>query len=545
MDDKIWETIPQWVENAAERFADIEAISETTDEGDISLTYGELVERIRVASRALMASGIERGDRVAIWAPNIYEFVVCALSVHCAGAVLVPINTRFKGSEAAFVIQRSKARLLFTVSEFLDIDYVAMLEGQEGLESLDEIVVIRGEPTAASRDSARSAAIVTFDTFIDRASSVTEEAGIERETSVKRDDLCHILFTSGTTGKPKGVMLEHGPVCALYFNLSKLFDMREGDRQLVVLPFFHSFGLHVGMLCSLMRGITLLPHLVFEPEVVMARIESDRVSLFPGPPTVFQAILESPERGRYALESLRSVTIGGAGFPPVLVERIHDELGIERVQSGYGLTEASGTVTLSYPPASAEVIAQTTGIPVPGVELRIVDDDGSDVVEGEPGEICVRSYAMMRGYLDDPEETANTVDSEGWLHTGDIGLIRSDGNLVVTDRKKDMYSIGGFNAYPAEIEATLAKHPGIAQVAVIGVPDSLMGEVGMAYVIPVAGTTTTSDEIIAWSRERLANYKVPRHVEFVSEFPLNATGKVLKMDLRAQAAEALRHSEDG
>jgi len=519
----LWDTIPQLVDDAAKRFGATEAISD----GETRLTFLELSERIHRATRALIGSGIEPGDCVAIWAPNLIEWVICALAVHGAGAVLVPINTRFKGSEAAYVLRRSKARLLFTVSDFLGTDYVAMLDDQN-LGNLEEIIVLRGPASGVA---------VPIDELLLRAERVTERERQDRGAAVKRHDLCHILFTSGTTGVPKGVLLEHGAVCDVYLDVSKVFDMQHGDRQLVVLPFFHSFGLHVGILCSLMAGVTILPHLVFDTEAVIRRVAEDHVTLFPGPPTIFQTMIQSPLTKELDISSLRSVTVGSAGFPPTLVEDIQRCLGVDRVQSGYGLTESSGTVSLCSPPDSPEVITNTVGRPLPGIEVRIADEENDELPRGEPGEVLVRGYAVMRGYLDEPDETARVIDADGWLHTGDIGLIREDGNLVITDRKKDMYSVGGFNAYPAEIEAMLARHPAIAQVAVIGVPDQRLGEVGMAFVVPAPGVEADPDEIIAWAREAMANYKAPRYVEIVAELPLNATGKVLKPALRADAAE--------
>ncbi len=524
MDEAPWTTIAELVADAATRFDDTEGISDGTS----SRTFGELAADIFEATRALMASGTQAGDRVAIWAPNIIEFAVAALAVHCAGATMVPINTRFKGAEAAYILRRSRAKTLFTVTDFLDTDYVSMLAGQPDLDDLSEIVVLRGTATANT---------VSWPDFLRRAEAVTEEDRQARSDAVRPDDLCHILFTSGTTGVPKGVMLEHGAICTVYHTLGNVFDLRHGDRQLVVLPFFHSFGFHVGIIAGLMFGATILPHLVFDPAAVMQRIAEDRVTVFPGPPAIFHAMLQDPLARELDLSSLRSVTIGSAGFPPTLVEDLQRELGIERVQSGYGLTESSGTVSLCSPPDPAEVINNTVGRPLPGIEVKIVDDDGSVQPAGDPGEVLVRGYTVMRGYLDDPEETARTIDPDGWLHTGDIGLLRADGCLVITDRKKDMYSVGGFNAYPAEIEAVLSTHPAIAQVAVVGVPDSRLGETGCAFVIAAPGHGIDADEIIAWSRENMANYKVPRFVHALDAFPLNATGKVLKHELRDLAAE--------
>src|SRR6202034_2696751 len=368
--------------------------------------------------------------------------------------------------------------------------------------------------------------------FLSRADEVDEGELEARRDAIKGDDLCHILFTSGTTGVPKGVMLEHEAVCNVYLNLANVFDLRHGDRVLVVLPFFHSFGLHVGILCAFMRGMTILPQGVFDADAVMQRIQDDRVTLFPGPPTVFQAMIHSPRRPEFDLSSLRCVTIGAAGFPPTLVDDIMEHLGVAEVRNGFGITESSGTVSLVPAGEPPEVIANTVGKPLPGIEVKIVDEDGHEQPAGERGEVLVRGYTIMRGYLDDPEDTAKAIDGDGWFHTGDVGLFRPDGNLVITDRIKDMFTVGGFNAYPAEIEAVLARYPSVARVAVVGVPDARLGEVGMAFVV-LARTDSDTDALVGWARQEMANYKVPRYVEVVDDLPLNAMGKVLKGDLRA------------
>jgi acyl-CoA synthetase (AMP-forming)/AMP-acid ligase II len=522
-----WATIPQLVDDAAARFSDTEAFSD----GEVKLSFSELVETVHDTARALLAWGLRPGDRVALWAPNILEWIQAALAVHCTGGVLVTVNTRFKGSEAAYLLNRSKARFVFTVSDFLGADYAAILQGRDDLECLEHIIVLRGP---ASGDA------VPFASFLARADEISPAERASRATAVRGNDLCHVLFTSGTTGAPKGVMLEHQAVCDVYLNLANVFDMRYGDRQLVVLPFFHSFGLHVGILCAFMRGITILPQSVFDPDAVMQRIQDDRVTLFPGPPTVFQAMLDSPRRDEFDLTSLRCVTIGSAGFPPHLVGDIMQRLGVPEVRNGFGITESSGTVSLVRAGESAEVITNTVGRPLPGIEVKIIADDGKEQPVGERGEVLVRGYTIMRGYLDDPEATARAVDADGWLHTGDVGLFRSDGNLVIVDRIKDMFTVGGFNAYPAEIEAVLARHPAVARVAVVGVPDERLGDVGMAFVVPAtAGTDPAA--LLSWARQEMANYKVPRYVELVDELPTNATGKIQKTDLRSRAAEILAH----
>jgi HIP---CoA ligase len=522
MDDRPWSTIPQLVDDAARRFADLEAVVED----DERWTFAELAERIHEAARALLARGVERGDRIAVWAPNIREWVVAALAVHSVGAWLVPINTRFKGREARDVMRRSRVRMLFTVTDFLDNDYIAAVHEDGGVDSIEEIVVLRGlvPPDA-----------VSFGDFLARSAAVDDTARAERATAVRGDDICHILFTSGTTGLPKGAMLSHEQVCRAYLVFSEVIGLRAGDRYLIVNPFFHSFGLHAGILCCLMMGATMVPHLVFDPAAVMARIIEERVTAFPGPPAIYQSILNDPSADTRDLSSLRLAVLGAAAIPVELIEQMRKRLGIECVVTGYGITEASGIVSMCRYDDPAEVVAQTSGRALPGVEIRVADDDGRDVAAGEPGEILVRGYTLMREYLDDPVQTAEAIDADGWLHTGDIGVLRDEGNLVITDRKKDMFVVGGFNVYPAEVENVMASHPAIGQVAVVGMPDERLGEVGIAYVVPRPGAAFDPGAIIEWCRREMANYKVPRAIEVVDALPLNASGKVLKYELRARA----------
>ena len=323
-----------------------------------------------------------------------------------------------------------------------------------------------------------------------------------------------------------------------------LFRSRAGDRYLVVNPFFHAFGYKAGWLSCLMTGATVIPQAVFDGDEVMARIGRDRVSVLPGPPTLLQGILNHPDRTAYDLSSLRLTVTGAAAIPVELITRLREELTFETIITGYGLTETCGIATMCRYDDDPVTIATTSGRAIPDVEVLVVDEAGDEVPRGEAGEIVVRGYQVMRGYFEDEAETRATIDERGWLHTGDVGIMDERGYLRITDRIKDMFIVGGFNAYPAEIENLMLRHPGIAQVAVVGVPDDRLGEVGMAFVVPRAGATVDPDEVLAWCRAEMANYKVPRYVEVLDELPLNAMGKVTKFALRdvgrAIVAEGLR-----
>ena len=516
-------TIPQLVEAAAARFGPRAAI----EDGDARLSFADLAAATRRAARAYLAAGVERGDRVAIWAPNLWEWVVAATGLQSAGAVLVPLNTRFKGREAGYVLRKSRARVLVTVGEFLGTRYVESLAGEE-LPDLARIVLLRGE---ASGDPVRSWAA-----FLEHGAAVSEAAAAERAASVVPGDLSDLLFTSGTTGAPKGVMTTHAQNLRAFAAWSDGVGLREGDRYLVVNPFFHSFGYKAGWLACLLRGATVLPHAVFDVEAVFSRIASERISVLPGPPSLYQSILAHPECGRADLSSLRLAVTGAAPVPVELVRRMHEVLGFETVLTAYGLTECCGVVSMCRPEDDAETISTTSGRAIPDIEVRCVDGKGDEVPRGEPGEVVVRGYNVMQGYFEDSAETAKTIDADGWLHTGDVAVMDERGYLRITDRIKDLFIYSGFNCYPAEIENLMYGSGWFTQVAVIGIPDAKMGEIGMAFVVPAPGKTFTPEEVIAWCRANMANYKVPRRVEVVASLPVNASGKVLKFELRERAA---------
>lgn len=491
-----WQTIPEMVLSAADRFGDAEAVVD----GPLRLTFTDVVERIRCAAGSFAELGIGKGDRVAIWAPNSAEWIIAAFGLLTAGGVLVPVNTRFKTEEAGDIIARSKVKAVLIQKGFLDQEYTAPA----------------GTPV--------------IDLKSDFLSS-----GSPFERPVSGTDISDIIFTSGTTGRPKGAMLNHGQTLRMYEEWATLADLREGDRYLQINPYFHTFGLKAGLVTSFLRGATMLPVAVFDIDTVVDLIERERITMLPGPPTLYHSLLSVSDKSK--LSSLRAAVTGAADIPVELVRRIHGELPFETLMTGYGLTEA-GNVTLSRPGDSFEDVATTAGLPCDGVEVRIADD----------GEVLVRGYGVMQGYLDDPAATAQAIDAEGWLHTGDLGSFDdvSDGGdpqhpappgsrsprgrLRIVGRKKDMFIVGGFNAYPAEIEGFLLNHPAVAQAAVIGIPDERMGQVGKAFVVRKG--EVGADELIAWCRDRMAGFKVPRAVQFLDSLPLNATGKVMKDQLR-------------
>lgn len=510
MADGLPPTIPHAAKAAAQRWGAAPAIIERGE----TWSFAELWAQSRAATSAMLARGVGSGDRVAIWAPNSREWVVAAIAAMTCGAAVVTLNTRLKGHEAGDVLRRTRTRLLFTVENFLGIDYPALL-ADEALSDLRETVMLD----------------TGFSDFV-AAGAGAEDPAIDRAlASIDAETVSDILFTSGTTGSPKGVLMTHGrvlPQCAVWIANTGL---AEGERYLIANPFFHSFGMKVGWVACLLSGAVAVPMAQFDVSEAIDLIERERINFLPGPPTIFQMLLTERERRLFDTDSLRGGTTGAATVPPVLIERIRAELGIRDIITAYGMTECVN-ITGCRPGDPVDLIANSCGAPIAGNEVIIADEAGREVARGETGEIFVRGTGVMLGYLDDPEATAEAIDAEGWLHTGDVGTMDAAGYVRITDRKKDLYISGGFNVYPAEVEKLLAKHPAIAMVAVVGVPDERMGEVGRAMIVLRPGAETSEAALATWARDNMANYKVPRSFRFVEALPMNASGKVLKTTLR-------------
>ncbi|MFJ5986784.1 FadD3 family acyl-CoA ligase [Lentzea sp. NPDC092896] len=483
------QTVSAVLDRAAASYIDAEALVD----GEVRLTWLELRSAVLDAARALAGMGVLPGDRVALCAPNSSHWVVAALGALRAGAALVPINTRFTATETLDVLRRSAARALVVEGEFLGRDREAELRALS--PDLPSVVRLPASWVATGVD----------------LPDLTE------------DQLCDVMFTSGTTGRSKGAMSAHRQSLGVAGAWAACGELTSADRYLIVNPFFHTFGYKAGILACLLTGATIVPQPVFDVVETMRLIERERITVLPGPPTIFQALLDHPDRGSFDLSSLRLVVTGAAVVPVVLIERLA-ELSLT-VLTAYGLTEAV-VATMCRPGDSPETVAHTCGAPMAGFELRL----------GKQDEVLLRGPNVMLGYLDDPDATAAAIDADGWLHTGDVGAVDSRGYLSITDRLKDMYICGGFNVYPAEIEQALARLPGVAESAVVGIADARLGEVGVAHVVTAPGFSLSADEVIAFCRERLANYKVPRAVEFHPALPRNAMGKVLKTQLRKENA---------
>ena len=506
-------TTPAVLDRMACDFADHQAVVT----GDRQFTFAELREEVRRTAAAIAGLGVRPGDRVALWSPNTWHWVVACLAVHYAGGVVVPINTRYTAEEAADIIGRTGAPLLIAMGRVLGADRVAELN-REDLPALRHIVRIPVEEADGS-----------WDDFLAGPQPPMSEVDA-RAAAVRPDDVSDILFTSGTTGRSKGVLCRHRQSLSASASWAACGQVTSADRYLCINPFFHNFGYKAGILACLQTGATLVPQLTFDAEEAMRLVQEHRITVLPGPPTVYQILLDHPSRKDFDLSSLRFAVTGAATVPVVLIERMQSELDFTIVLTAYGLTEASGFGTMCRADDDPITVATTCGRPMADFELRI-----AGAADAGAGEVLLRGPNVMVGYLDDPAATAATIDADGWLHTGDIGTVDDAGNLRITDRLKDMYICGGFNVYPAEVEQVLARLDGVAESAVIGVPDDRLGEVGRAFVVRRTGAEIDEEAVIAYARKHLANFKAPRSVVFLDQLPRNAGGKVVKPTLRKMA----------
>lgn len=509
-------TIPHLALAAAERWPDGEAIVD----GDRRISFAELAAAMRRAAAGFVAAGLREGERAVLWAENGADWIVACLGLQAAGGVLVPLNTRYKAIEASDIVRRSGATLAVGSSGFLGNSYVGMLRGIDA-------PALRGVIDLGPGWQAFLAAGQGHEAEADR-----------RLAALRPDDLGDILFTSGTTGAPKGVMATHEQTVRTARLWAAATTIGQGDRFLILWPFFHCSGYKAGWVVDLAVGATTLPMAQLDVDALTRLVAAERVTFLPGPPTLFQTLLAEPSFDPAALASVRVSITGAASVPAQLIVDMRETLDIPVVLTGYGLTEACGTVTMTGPNDPPERIVLSCGRAIDGVELKVVDDAGAYRPAGQPGHVHVRGYNVMLGYLDDPAATAAIVDADGWLDTGDIGVIDAEGYLTITDRSKDMFITGGFNCYPAEIEELLLAHPAVREVAVKGVPDDRMGEVGAAWIVLADVPPPSVAEMIGWARERMANFKVPRTIRYVPALPRNATGKVQKFLLDADAPAA-------
>ncbi|MGW3468399.1 AMP-binding protein [Saccharopolyspora sp. NPDC000995] len=505
-------------------------------DGDTQLTQHGLREFASKVARALIAHGVSKGDRVAVWAPNTWEWVVIAFGIWDVGAIIVPLSTRGKGIETTDLLRRTGSSFLFTAESFLGRSNVDMLRqaagpagGERPFSALPDLrkVVLLGEHRTAT-------GLQGWPDFLAAAEDIDPGSAEQIALAVQPGDPFEILCTSGTTGTPKGVVLDGTQIMRAYWDWAEVIGLRPGDRYPIVSPFAHGFGINAGLLVCVERGATMVPVPVFNPDTAFDLIEQQQVSVLAGPPSLFARMMSRPDFPQRDLSSLRVAVVGAATVPTDLVRAMQTQMGFEQVVNAYGLIEGS-CVSMTRAEDPPEVIAATTGSPMPGVEVRIVDDGEKPLPPGLRGEILIGGYGVMNGYWNAPELTEAAVTEDGFLRTGDIGVLDESGNLSIVDRKKEMFICNGFNAYPAEIENLLLHNESISQVAVIAMDDEVQGEVAWAYAVPAEGSDTDEQAVVAWAKRAMSNYKVPRRVVFMPELPTTANGKIDKAGLRKTA----------
>jgi acyl-CoA synthetase (AMP-forming)/AMP-acid ligase II len=510
-------TIPQLLTNAARRAPGHPALAAH----DGTITFAELEHQADKAAKGFLAAGLLKGERVAVWAPNMWEWVAAAVGAQRVGGVLVPLNTRLRGGEVADIIRRADVKYLISIGNFLGRYYPDMLTGED-MPNLRRLIVLRDGDVKHE----------SWDRFIAAGQAVPDETFAARSADVGPDDIADIMFTSGTTGLPKGALFDHKRSIGggqAWVNLS---GMTAADRYCVFGPFSHNASYKAGWVAGLITGATVYWPDAYDGDAILGLIAKNRITVMPAPPTVWLEAHALPNRKDYDISSLRFLSTGATTVPIELMRRLKRDMDVEVISTGYGMTECCGSATHTLWTDDVELVATTVGKPVAGTEIKVVNARGDECAAGEAGEVLIRDAKLLIEYLDNPKATSEALDKDGWLHSGDIGVMDADGYLKITDRMKDMYIVGGFNVYPAEIERQMSSLAGLHACAVIGVPDQRLGEVGHVFVVRAAGASLSEAEVLAWSKTNLANYKIPRGITFVNELPLNATGKVEKFKLK-------------
>ena len=511
-DEPLWEkTIGQVLDQTVERCGDCLALVSRHQSKRYS--WRELRELADCVARGLGSLGIRPGDRVGLWSTNCVEWVALHLGCARAGAILVNVNPAYRSHELAFTLRKSRMKALFLWERDGRAEYAQILaEAMRGQALSLEHVVVFGTPAWAEFLRAKG----------------------EVHPAIQPEDVANIQYTSGTTGTPKGVMLTHRNQVNNGRMLAQGMRYTERDRVCIPVPMYHCFGCVIGTMSALASGAAIiLPNWTFDARATLEAVEAEQATSLYGVPAMFIAELGLPEFGNFNLTSLRTGMMAGAPCPVEVMKRVMCEMHCNELTIGYGQTESTPVVTMSTPCDPVEVRVSTIGKALPCTEMKIVSPlDGATVPTGEQGEVCARGYMVMKGYDDEPEATARAVDREGWLHTGDLGVMRDDGYIHLTGRAKDMIIRGGENVYPREVEEFLYKHPKIAEVQVVGIPDERLGELVLAWIRLKTGESATEDEIRRFCENQIAYFKIPQHVRFVDEFPMTVTGKIQKFKIR-------------
>jgi len=531
-------TLGDLLDKAAERWPDREAILFKGER----ICYREYREKVDQLAKALIHIGVRKGDKVSILFSNRPEWSISEYAVDKIGGIIVPVNTRYKTHELEYILHHSDSTALIMMDEFLGIDYIVMLKEicpelsksepgrvhSEKLPFLKNVICLSDQGYQGTFD---------FNELLKIGGELKNDEALKKvQTQVDEEDVAHIPYTSGTTGLPKGVMTMHYQY--LWFNSSfaKNIGLEKEDRLCVPPPFCHNFGNSQGIHTPTLCGACSVIVEYFDPLVCLETIEKERCTFFAGTPTMYIKMLQHPDFEKFDLTSLKLGLIAAAPAPVKLIRDIMDRMGIKILIHGYGMTENSVGTSMTRPGDSPEIISTTVGKPFPGAQVKVVDPNiGKNLPPGKEGELCTKGRLIMKGYYKMPEESAKLIDQNGWFHTGDLAVIDENGYIKITGRLKDVFMPGGLNVSPEEVENILYTHPKIKQVTVVGVPDPVMGEVGMAFVELKEGEKETEEGIIQFCKGKMANFKVPKYVQFVSEFPMTSTGKIQRFKLREQA----------
>ncbi len=493
----------------------------------IRWTYSEFGERVERLARGLMGTGLLAGDRVGLWSPNYAEWTLVQYATAEIGVILVNINPAYRTHELAYALQQSGCRLLIAAPSFRTSDYVEMVEHvQPDCPELERTIFLWDDE---------------WDELVSGTGGAGADALATRRAGLTPDDPINIQYTSGTTGFPKGATLTHRNILNNGYFVTTLQGFTPDDRLCIPVPFYHCFGMVMGNLGCTTQGATMvIPGDAFDPTHVLETVEAERCTALYGVPTMFIAELAHPEFERFDLSSLRTGVMAGSPCPIEVMKACVDRMHMDDVTICYGMTETSPVSTKTLPDDSLHHRTATVGRAHPHVEIRIADpESGATLPRGDVGEFCTRGYSVMQGYWNDPEKTAEAIDADGWMHTGDLAVMADDGYVEIVGRIKDMVIRGGENVYPREIEEFLYTHPDVEDVQVIGVPDARYGEEVMAWVRLRAGVEPDADALREWCRGRIAHFKVPRYFKFVDAFPMTVTGKVRKVEMREQAVAEL------
>jgi fatty-acyl-CoA synthase len=519
------ETIGANLERAVARFGQREALISCAQ--GRRYTYAQLGTAVDELARALMAAGLATGDRIGIWAPNCAEWTLVQYATAKLGAILVNVNPAYRTSELEYALKQSGCRMLVAAPAFKTSDYRAMIEGvRPSLPELERVVFLDSPD---------------WDELMAGAPDVPADELRARSDALAPDDPINIQYTSGTTGFPKGATLTHRNILNNGYFVGQGCRYTEEDRICIPVPFYHCFGMVMGNLGATTHGAAMvIPAPAFEPEATLRACAQERCTSLYGVPTMFIAQLDHPRFADYDLSSLRTGIMAGSPCPVEVMKRVIEQMHMSEVGICYGMTETSPVSTQTAHDDPLDKRVGSVGRVHPHVEVKIVDPEGgATVARGDPGELCTRGYSVMAGYWNDPERTAEAIDPDGWMHTGDLATMDEEGYVNIVGRSKDMVIRGGENVYPREVEEFLYSHPDIADVQVIGVPDERFGEELMAWVIPRAGASLDADAVRAFCEGRIAHYKIPRYVKTVDAFPMTVTGKVQKFKMREQAIDEL------